>query len=153
VEPRKEINNVMNSLHPVKKSLTKGLLKPFKGKGDLLFMIDDIEDELRFLEQDAVNLCNDSINAGKAVGLSLRKMKQSGKAVGLSLHWRDSSTHGIGIEKFQLAVSVCRFDSIKNELWKLEEARLLFNLRSKMIHYSLRNLRKTLSEIEVIQDI
>ena len=143
----------MNPLQPVKNQFTKGLLKPFKGKGELLVLLSQLEHDQNYLEQEAVNLCNSAVSQGRMVGLSLRKIRQNTGAKGLTLHWRDTSTHGVGSERFKQALQGCQLAAVRRELLIIEEQRILFNARSKMMHYLVRTFEKTCEEIDSLSDI
>jgi hypothetical protein len=145
--------SVMSSLQAVKSPFTKGLLKPFKGKGELKVLLSQLEHDQGYLEQEAVNLCNSAVTQGRMVGLSLRKMRQNTGVKGLTLHWRDMSTHGVGAEKFKQALENCKLSAVKREMLVLEEQRILFNARSKMMHYLVRNFEKTCEEIDGLQKL
>ncbi len=123
----------------------KGLLKPFKGKGSVLRLRDELIDETNRLTQTGIEISNRHNQRWlAALDLSLRNHGDSSReGLALSLRWRDRMGKKMGQHLWDAAMS--RDDlslPLKQDLHDLEMERLCHNAQVSMVNMTLKRIRQ-----------
>ncbi len=130
-------------------SYAKGFLKPFKGKGELIRLRDELEDSARVARQEAIDMASQA-NGGllKSTGLWLTPWGKSGIPA-RTLQWRDNRQRSMGI--WLLEAFLSRDDiseAMRQSVIDLEVQRCVFNTKAAAINWSIKRIGKALADIE-----
>ncbi|CBV43919.1 DUF3158 family protein [Halomonas elongata] len=122
----------------------KGLLKPFKGKGGILRLRDELMIECGRLTQMGIEISNRHNRWLAALDLSLRNHGDSSReGLALSLRWRDRMGKKMGQHLWDAAMS--RDDvslPLKQDLYDLEMERLCHNAQVSVVNMTLKRIRQ-----------
>nr|WP_298412396.1 DUF3158 family protein [uncultured Halomonas sp.] len=129
----------------------KGLLKPFKGKGEILRFRDELDDECRRMWQEAADFANRYNRTVVQVGLWLKAHNNSGGRV-RAVQWRDKAQTQMGR---RLLEEVLRDTSIaqgaKRQLVEIETERVIFNAKIAAATRQVDRLNRVLSDLDEIE--
>lgn len=130
-------------------SYAKGFLKPFKGKGELIRLRDELEVSARAARQEAIDMASQA-NGGllRSSGLWLTPWGKSGIPA-RTLQWRDNKQKSMGL--WLLEAFLSRDDipeSIRHSIIDLEVRRCVFNAKAATINGAIKRIGKALSDIE-----
>ncbi|MCA1770345.1 MAG: DUF3158 family protein [Halomonas sp.] len=130
-------------------SYAKGFLKPFKGKGELIRLRDELENSARAARQEAIDMSSQA-NAGllKSTGLWLTPWGKSGTPA-RTLQWRDNKQRSMGL--WLLEAFLSRDDiseAMRLFVIDLEIQRCVFNAKAATINGSIKRVGKALADIE-----
>lgn len=130
-------------------SYAKGFLKPFKGKGELLRLRDELLESARATRQEAIDMASQS-NAGvlKSTGLWLTPWGKAGIPA-RTLQWRDNKQRNMGLwllEEFLARKDMA--ESMRDAVIDLEVKRCVFNAKAATINWSIKRVGKALVDIE-----
>ncbi len=130
-------------------SYAKGLLKPFKGKGSVVRLRDELEAETHAMIQEGKDI-EQRYNAGllKRLGLCLRTHGDRDNRV-MYLRWRDRRMKNMGNALWEGAMTRSDLSApMRRELYDIEVVRCLYNARAGVINSELRRLRKVIPDLE-----
>ncbi|QTF93139.1 DUF3158 family protein, partial [Halomonas sp. BM-2019] len=130
-------------------SYAKGFLKPFKGKGELIRLRDELEEAARAARQEAIDMASQA-NGGllKSTDLWLTPWGKSGIPA-RTLQWRDNKQRSMGL--WLLETFLARDDiseAIRQSVIDLEVQRCVFNAKAATINWSIKRIGKALADIE-----
>ncbi|RCV86896.1 DUF3158 family protein [Billgrantia montanilacus] len=127
----------------------KGLLKPFKGKGSLIRLRDELEAEAAAMVQEAVDI-EQRYNFGllSKLGLLIRHHGEHNHRVPY-LRWRDRKAKKMGNALWEGAMARRDLsEPMRRELYDIEVLRCLFNAQAGVINSELRRLRTVIPTLE-----
>ena len=129
----------------------KGLLTPFKGKGEMIRFRDELVEECKRLWQEAADFGNRHNKTVIQVGLWLKAHNNSGGRV-RAVQWRDKSQSQMGRRLLE-AVLQCTDASVgmKRRLVEIETERVIFNAKIAAATRQVDRLNRALNEIEQIE--
>ncbi|MGJ8518336.1 DUF3158 family protein [Carnimonas bestiolae] len=131
----------------------KGLLKPFKGKGEILKFRDELKAALPALWQEGADLANQYNRETRRVGLVLTP-HSSKQRLGRPVAWRDKTQQHMGVHLLESVLSDPRIaKSIKNRLVTIETERLIFNAKVATISRQIPRLDHMIAEIEKTESL
>ena len=130
-------------------SYAKGCLKPFKGKGELIRLRDELEESARAARQEAIDIASQA-NGGllKSTDLWLTPWGKSGVPA-RTLQWRDNRQRSMGL--WLLETFLSRDDiseAMRQSVIDLEVQRCVFNAKAATINWSIKRIGKALADIE-----
>jgi hypothetical protein len=130
-------------------SYAKGFLKPFKGKGELIRLRDELCDSARAARQEAIDIASQS-NGGllKSTGLWLTPWGKAGIPA-RTLQWRDNKQRSMGL--WLLEEFLARKDlpeALRQGVIDLEVKRCVFNMKAATINWSIKRIGKALGDIQ-----
>ncbi|MFC2973881.1 DUF3158 family protein [Azotobacter bryophylli] len=113
----------------------KGLLKPFKGKGEL----DLLAEQCRVLEDSLKALAQDRVLAQATrypfTLLPVRLTKQATSAGPVFLRWQQTGTRAMGVQLWRDLVAAARTPtSLLQDLHALELQRIALNMQISLVH-------------------
>lgn len=129
----------------------KGLLKPFKGKGELLRFRDELDEECRRMWQEAADFGNRYNRTVVQAGLWLKAHNNSGGRV-RAVQWRDKRQTQMGrrlLEAVLLDDDVSQ--GMKRQLVEIEAKRAIFNAKCAAATRQVDRLNKLLDDLEEIE--
>ncbi|MCE8005318.1 DUF3158 family protein [Billgrantia ethanolica] len=133
----------------------KGFLKPFyKGKGGVLRLRDELEQEADALAQEGTNL-EQEYNSGLLfkLGISIRLHGDRGKRAPY-LRWRDRRASKMGSAFWEGAMARKDItEAMRQKLYDLEVKRILFNARAGAINAELKQLRSVIANFERAEQV
>jgi len=129
----------------------KGLLKPFKGKGEILRFRDELDQECRRLYQEAADFANQYNRTVVQVGLWLKPHSHSGGRV-RAVQWRDKAQSQMGR---RLLEAVLQYGDVsqgmKRQLVEIETKRAIFNAKSAAATRQVDRLNKLINDLDKIE--
>lgn len=129
----------------------KGLLKPFKGKGEILRFRDELSDECRGMWQEAADFGNQYNRTVVQVGLWLKAHNASGGRV-RAVQWRNKEQTQMGR---RLLEAVLKRDdipqSMKRQLVEIETERVILNAKFAAATRQVDRLNRVLKDLEEIE--
>ncbi|WP_218777087.1 DUF3158 family protein, partial [Salinicola salarius] len=129
----------------------KGLLKPFKGKGEILRFRDELDAECRRMWQEAADFANRYNRTVVQAGLWLKPHNNSGGRV-RAVQWRDKAQTQMGR---RLLEAVLQFGDIsvgmKRQLVEIETERAIFNAKVAAATRQVDRLNRLLSDLGEIE--
>ncbi|TDB02094.1 DUF3158 family protein [Halomonas marinisediminis] len=130
-------------------SYAKGFLKPFKGKGELVRLRDELEEAARAARQEAIDTASqENGSLLKSTGLWLTPWGKSGVPT-RTLQWRDNRQRRMGL--WLLEAFLSRDDiseAVRQSVIDLEVERCVFNAKAATINGSLKRISKALTDIQ-----
>ena len=129
----------------------KGLLKPFKGKGEILRYRDELDEECRKLWQEAADFANQYNRTVVQAGLWLKAHNHSGGRV-RAVQWRDRAQTQMGR---RLLEAVLQYGDVsqgmKRQLVEIETERAIFNAKIAAASRQVDRLSRLLKDLDEIE--
>lgn len=129
----------------------KGLLKPFKGKGEILRFRDELDEECCRMWQEAADFANQYNQTVVQVGLWLKAHNHSGGRV-RAVQWRDKAQKQMGRRLLEAVLqdkSVSQ--GIKRQLVEIETERAIFNAKIAAATRQVDRLNRLLTDLDEIE--
>nr|WP_275423199.1 MULTISPECIES: DUF3158 family protein [unclassified Modicisalibacter] len=131
----------------------KGLLKPFKGKGEVLRFRDELEEECARLWQESADLANRHNKTVVQVGLFLKPHQTSGGRV-RPIQWRDRGQSQMGRRLLEAVLEHGGVSQgMRRKLVDIETERVIFNAKVAAVTRQIARCNKALEEIEEIESM
>lgn len=129
----------------------KGLLKPFKGKGEILRFRDELDEECRRMWQEAAYFANRYNRNVIQVGLWLKAHNNSGGRV-RAVQWRDKLQSRMGRRLLEAVLQDKDVSQgMKRQLVEIEAKRAIFNAKCAAATRQVDRLNKLLDDLEEIE--
>ncbi|WP_245955322.1 DUF3158 family protein [Kushneria indalinina] len=131
----------------------KGLLKPFKGKGEILRFRDELEDECRRMWQEAADFANQYNRIVVQADLWLKPHNNSGGRV-RAVQWRDKAQKQMGRRLLEDALKSDAVPTgLKKQLVEIETERAIFNAKIAAATRQVDRLSRLLNDLEEIETL
>lgn len=129
----------------------KGLLKPFKGKGEILRFRDELEAECQRMWQEAADFANQHNRTVVEAGLWLKAHNHSGGRV-RAVQWRDRAQKQMGR---RLLEAVLQYGdatpTLKRQLVEIETKRAIFNAKIAAATRQVDRLNRLLADLDEVE--
>ncbi|WP_162619488.1 DUF3158 family protein [Salinicola peritrichatus] len=131
----------------------KGLLKPFKGKGEVLRFRDELLDECQTLWQESADIANRHNQTVVQVGLWLKPHNTHGGRV-RPIQWRDKAQTQMGRKLLEAVLEYGSISSgMRRKLIEIETERLIFNAKAAAATRQVTRLNRLIKEIEELDTV
>lgn len=129
----------------------KGLLKPFKGKGEIIRFRDELEQACPKLWQEAADFANRYNRTVVEYGLWLKPHNSSGGRV-RSVQWRDKAQSMMGRRILESVLKDSGVPvGVKRNLLNIETERVIFNAKIAAATRQVDRLNRLLKELEEVE--
>ncbi|WP_353980864.1 DUF3158 family protein [Salinicola endophyticus] len=129
----------------------KGLLKPFKGKGEVIRFRDELEPECRRLWQEAADFANRYNKTVVQVGLWLKPHNNSGGRV-RAVQWRDKAQTQMGRRLLEAVLQHGNVSvGMKRQLIQIETERAIFNAKIAAATRQVDRLNRLLKDLDEVE--
>jgi hypothetical protein len=131
----------------------KGLLKPFKGKGEILRFRDELEEECCRMWQEAAGFANQYNQTVVQAGLWLKAHNNSGGRV-RAVQWRDKEQTKMGRRLLEAVLQdENTSQGMKRQLVEIETERAIFNAKIAAATRQVDRLNKLLKDLGEIESM
>lgn len=129
----------------------KGLLKPFKGKGEILRFRDELDEECHRMWQEAADFANQYNRTVVHAGLWLKPHNNSGGRV-RAVQWRDRGQTQMGRRLLEAVLQYADVSQgMKRQLVEIETERAIFNAKCAAATRQVDRLNKLLNDLDEIE--
>lgn len=129
----------------------KGLLKPFKGKGEILRFRDELGEECRRMWQEAADFGNRYNRTVVQAGLWLKAHNNSGGRV-RAVQWRDKRQTKMGRRLLEAVLQDEQVSpGMKRQLVEIETERAIFNAKVAAATRQVDRLNRLLNDLDQIE--